>query len=60
MVTSLTVDWEDWNHMDFQTAIDAPRWMLLLSSETYLIFAMYRLLYDFMLDEMERYVEIVE
>ena len=46
--------------MDFQTAIDAPRWMLLLSSETYLIFAMYRLLYDFMLDEMERYVEIVE
>ena len=25
-----------------------------------IIFAMYRLLYDFMLDEMERYVEIVE
>ena len=34
VVTSLTVDWEDWNHMDFQTAIDAPRWLLLLFSET--------------------------
>ena len=57
IVTTFTVGWDMWNHMDFITAVDAPRYFLVINLQTCdkCWSFVQRLLYPYILEEMDKF-----
>ena len=49
-----TVDYEDWNHIDFLTGVDAPRLVLILRV-LFVNLKLFRILYPFIIETMNKY-----
>ena len=52
IVKVYVVDWEDWNHLDALSGIDAPRYKNIFKILIYKLF--FRLLYPAVIEEMEK------